>query len=117
MGFRLVFRGNVVMGGGSDESGAFSMVGEVNPDQNLLHLEKHYLGLRVDYDGPWNGSFVCGPSTIRHGQFHERGYFEIWPAEEELPMDSFAKEQEVSDPEILSLPAPARSSAASQVGS
>lgn len=94
MAFSLRFVGDRIEGGGTDRDGPFAMEGEVDGDR--VYLLKAYPWLIVRYDGRWNGAFVAGRSTIgpiAHGEF---GTFEMWPEDEETPIEREERELELA---------------------
>lgn len=85
MRLSLNFSAGRIRGNGSDENGAFDVIGEYAGE--IARLAKSYGSHIVRYDGRWDGASIAGPWTIHYGGFVDRGEFEMWPERESVTVE------------------------------
>ena len=101
MAIQMSIHNNAMFGKGTDQSGPFEMHGQYDAESHIVTIEKIYPWLLVLYSGKWNGSFIAGTWTIPGD---DNGVFEMWPLEEELPMDTLTNQRALPHGAIPALP-------------
>lgn len=89
---RLIIRGTVIEGEGTDMDGEFELTGSYDPRTERVLLTRRYynttepsqsgVGIPYDYEGKWDGTLVGGMWHPRANP-HYGGEFEMWPDRDE----------------------------------
>ena len=105
MSLTLHFSEGRIRGNGTDRDGGFQMSGLYNAGG--VDLLKGYALLTVRYRGKWDGAVISGEWRIGSRERTLSGPFELWPVGDELSMELFMAEEELTlvGPSTPSLPA------------
>lgn len=95
---RLGFDTSTVVGGGSDDTGPFTVVGSYSSD-DTVELFKIYSTHIFRYEGKWDGSMIFGKAH-QVGLESNCSVFEMWPEGEDVAIE-FGIEEEA---EALTIP-------------
>ena len=85
MRLTLNFSNGRIRGSGTDDSGAYEVIGEYGGES--VKMAKAYGTHVVLYDGRWNGASIAGRGEVPFDVIVNTSEFEMWPEHESVSIE------------------------------